>query len=96
MIELADRLTYLQLALLGFFKDLDNSEFPDWESTGSFTELEAGFVAAIEDLGRQELVLRDDNRTVATFSDVNPRRLRTNLNPDFRRSGAHEQPKKGV
>jgi hypothetical protein len=80
LIELAGGLTYLQLALLGFFKDYSQDEMPDWESTGAFTAVEAGFVSAIEDLGRRELVLRDDNRAVATFSDVNPRRLRTALN----------------
>ena len=80
LLELADRLTYIQLLLLGIFAQEDRSGLPDWTSTGSFTPQETGLVAAIEDLGRQELVLRDDNRAVSTFSDVNPRQLKTVLN----------------
>jgi hypothetical protein len=79
LIELANRLTYTQLLLLGVF-DQSPPWLPDWQSTGAFTPLEMGFVAEIEELGRQELVLRDDNRPVLTFTDVNPRQLKTVLN----------------
>jgi len=80
LLELADRLTYIQLLLLGIFAQENRSQLPDWTSTGAFTPQEMGLVAAIEDLGRQELVVRDDNQAVATFTDVNPRQLRTVLN----------------
>jgi hypothetical protein len=80
LIDLAGRLTYQQLLLLSFFGADDRSSLPDWESTGSFSRLDMGLVAAIEQLGREELVVRDDNRAVATFSDVNPRQLKTVLN----------------
>jgi hypothetical protein len=80
LLELVGRLTYLQLLLLGIFAQDDRSRLPDWASTGAFTPQEMGLVAAIEELGRQELVVRDDNQAVSTFSDVNPRQLRTVLN----------------
>lgn len=80
LIELGGRLTYTQLLLLGFFALEDKSGLPDWECTGAFTPTEMGLVGAIEELGRQELVVRDDNRAVATFVDVNPRLLKTVLN----------------
>ncbi|MCA1709538.1 MAG: hypothetical protein LC808_42170 [Actinobacteria bacterium] len=80
LIELAGRLTYVQLLLLGIFALEDRSGLPDWESTGTFSPLEIGLVAAIEELGRQELVVRDDNKAVATFVDVNPQLLTTVLN----------------
>jgi hypothetical protein len=79
LIELASRLTYTQLLLLGVFAQ-PPPWLPDWQSTGAFTPLEMGLVAEIEELGRQELAVRDDNRPVVTFTDVNPRQLRTVLN----------------
>jgi hypothetical protein len=81
LVDLAGRLTYQQLLLLGAFaKEESRTAMPDWQSTGSFTVLETGLVAAIQELAQQELLVRDDNRAVATFADVNPRRLRTVLN----------------
>ena len=80
LLDLAGRLTYQQLLLLGLFAAEDRSDLPEWESTGSFTVIEMGLVAAMQELAQQELLVRDDNRAVATFSDVNPRRLRTVLN----------------
>jgi hypothetical protein len=65
--------------LLGIFAE-PPLWLPDWQSTGAFTPLEMGLVAEIEDLGRQELVVRVDNRPVVTFTDVNPRQLKTVLN----------------
>jgi hypothetical protein len=79
LIELASRLTYTQLLLLGVFAQ-SPPWLSDWQSTGAFTPLEMGLVAEIEELGRQELVVRDDNRSVVTFTDVNPRQLKTVLN----------------
>lgn len=81
LLELAGGLTYQQLLLLGAFGQKERPEWmPDWESTGSFTVQEMGLVAAMQELAQQELLVRDDNRAVATFSDVNPGRLTTVLN----------------
>ena len=80
LIELAGRLTYTQLLMLGLFAGKDETGLPDWQSTGAFTPLEMGLVAEIEELARQELILRDDNQVVATFTDVNPQRMKTVLN----------------
>jgi hypothetical protein len=80
LIELAGRLTYQQLVLLGFFALEDRSGMPDWASTGLFTRYEIGLVAAIEELAHLGLIVRDDNQPVASFTEVNPRRMQTVLN----------------
>lgn len=80
LIELAGRLTYLQLLLLGLFARDDRSGTPDWVSSGLFTRYEMGLVAAIEELAHLGLIARDDNQRITTFTDINPRRLKTVLN----------------
>jgi hypothetical protein len=80
LLELAGRLTYLQLLLLGLFGVEDRSGAPDWTTSGLFTRYEMGLVAAIEELGGLGLIVRDDNKPISTFTDVNPRRLQTVLN----------------
>jgi hypothetical protein len=81
LIELAGRLTYTQMLLLGILANKDlKPTLPDWQSTGSFTPNEMNLVAQMEGLAREGLVVRDDNRVISTFTDINPQRLKTVLN----------------
>jgi hypothetical protein len=81
LIELAGRLTYTQLLLLGIFAHEDlKPTLPDWQSTGSFTPNEMNLVAQMEGLAREGLIVRSDNSVISTFTDINPRQLKTVLN----------------
>jgi hypothetical protein len=69
------------MLLLGIFaRDDVKSTLPDWQSTGSFTPNEMNLVAQMEGLAREGLIVRDDHQAIATFTQINPRRLMTILN----------------
>lgn len=51
LIELAKRLTYQQLLLLGLFSS--ERPVPDWTPTGMFTRQETGLVMAVLDLASE-------------------------------------------
>lgn len=81
LVELASRMTYTQMLLLGIFSKEDlKPTLPDWQSTGSFTPNEMNLVAQMEGLAREGLIVRADHRIISTFTDINPRQLKTILN----------------
>ena len=53
---------------------------PDRQSTGSFTPNEMNLVPQMEGPARDGLVVRSDNGLIDTFTDINPRQLKTVLN----------------
>jgi hypothetical protein len=79
LLELARRLTYEQLLLLGVFAVEDNRA-PDWASTGGMTWTSLGVVMSILELARAGLVVREDGVPILSFADINPAKLRTALN----------------
>lgn len=82
LLGLADRLTYQQLLLLGLLIEDEKRprDVPDFVPTGLFTHAEVGILFELHDLAREGLLIRDDNRLITSFGDVNPARLRTVLN----------------
>ena len=55
-------------------------DLPDWCPTGTFTRQETGLVMAVLDLGREGLVVRKDNKPIASFAQINPAQMKTVLN----------------
>lgn len=83
LLELAGRLTYQQMLLLGFLSmkgEARQKSLPDWDPNGAFTATEIGVVAALQELAAEGLVVRIDNKRIESFVDINPRRLRTAMN----------------
>ena len=81
LVELASRMTYTQMLLLGIFSKEDlKPTLPDWQRPGSFTPNEMNLVAQMEGLAREGLIVRADHRIISTFTDINPRQLKTILN----------------
>lgn len=82
LLELAGRLTYRHLLCLGFFGQEEDfrSNLPEWEPSGLFSRAETHLVFVLQDLAREGLIVRDDNKLISSFSDINPRRLKAVLN----------------
>ncbi len=75
MVELASKLTYGQLTLIGLFHESSYRSLPSWDRLHPF-EWRAHIVAAqLFDLTSQGLLTRTDDRPVREYSEANPAEL---------------------
>jgi hypothetical protein len=79
LIEITRRLTFRQLLRLGALHRERRDHLRDWTPDGLFTVREMGVVAELLELAALQLVVRQDNRAIATFADINPAQLQTAL-----------------
>jgi hypothetical protein len=78
LVQLARRLTYQQMLLLGLFSTPPDG-IPDWTPSGMFTHRETGLIMAILDLAQQGLLAREDHALVSSWAQINPAEMRTVL-----------------
>lgn len=78
LLELAKKLTYQELLLLGLFYEPPEG-LPNWIPSGMFTRRETGIVMAIAELARLGLLTRMDHGLVSSWAQINPGQMRTVL-----------------
>jgi hypothetical protein len=75
IVELASKLTYTQLAILGLFHQSSYRSLPSWERLHPY-EWRAHIVAAqLFDLAQQGLLSRTDHQPIREYSEANPSEL---------------------
>jgi hypothetical protein len=75
IVELASRLTYTQLAIIGLFHESSYRSLPSWERLHPY-EWRAHIIAAqLFDLTSQGLLARTDGQPVREYSEANPSEL---------------------